>query len=156
MHTPNFVLPTSVLFVCLGNICRSPSAEAVMRAKAQNLGLAIHFDSAGTANYHIGNAPDKRARQVGQRLGYDLSSLRARQICQQDFYDFGVIFAMDNDNLANLQRLAPKDSSAHITLFDQLPVADPYYGTLDDFGTMFAHIDSASNHWLRLWSNPTC
>lgn len=145
--------PTSVLFVCLGNICRSPSAEAVMTAKTKNKGLKIRFDSAGTANYHVGSPPDKRAIQAGQKLTYQLTGLRARQVSVQDFYDFDVIFAMDNHNLSDLQRLAPSDGTAHITLFDRLPVADPYYGTLNDFDEMFAHIQRASDHWLNLWLN---
>lgn len=145
--------PVAVLFVCLGNICRSPSAQAVMHTKAKQAGLEIHFDSAGTANYHIGSTPDKRAIQIGQKLGYDLSKLQARQVNVQDFYEFDVIFAMDNQNLSDLQRLAPSDGTAHITLFDHTPVADPYYGTLSDFDEMFIHIEHASNRWLHLWLN---
>lgn len=155
--------PTSVLFVCLGNICRSPAAEAVMRKKAQALGLSIQFDSAGTADYHIGAPPDKRAIQVGQARGYDLSNLRARQVTLRDFYEFELIFAMDSANLAHLQRLhtqalatrqANPALSAVITapaLFDHLPVADPYYGDISDFDAMYAHLEQVCDAHLAHW-----
>ena len=146
--------PKSVLFVCLGNICRSPSAEAVMTKHTHLANLDILFDSAGTADYHTGEAPDKRAIATGKSLGYDLSALRARQVCTQDFYDFDVIFAMDDNNLANLQRLAPKDATACVRLFDERAVADPYYGDITDFELMFEHIKKASEHWLTRWQIP--
>lgn len=144
-------LPKSVLFVCLGNICRSPSAEAVMKKLAKNQGLAIDFDSAGTANYHVGEAPDPRAISVGQALGFDLSMLRARQVNRQDFYEFDVLFAMDEQNLANLQKLMPEDATAVVRLFDERAVADPYYGDITDFEQMFDHIRRASEYWLEVW-----
>lgn len=144
--------PKSVLFVCLGNICRSPSAEAVMTKLAHTHGLNIRFDSAGTANYHTGKAPDTRAIQVGRSLGFDLSPLRARQVSLQDFYDFEVIFAMDADNLANLQKIAPPDATATLMMFDDIPVADPYYGDIKDFEQMFCHINHTAQKWLATWS----
>lgn len=143
--------PNSILFVCLGNICRSPSAEAVFKKLIQNQAPTIRLDSAGTAGYHIGEAPDSRAIHIGQNLGYDLTPLRARQVCEQDFYEFDVIFAMDKSNLANLQKLAPKDATAQILMFDSEPVADPYYGDERDFKAMFTHIEKASTHWLHTW-----
>ena len=151
--------PTSVLLVCLGNICRSPSAQAVLTAKAKRMGLDIKFDSAGTANYHVGCAPDKRAIDTGKHLGYDLSVLRARQVTLQDFYTFDVIFAMDNHNFHSLQqlstqaKLARPDTMAQLLLFDKQSVADPYYGDMDDFLAMFEHIQTASDYWLTLWQS---
>ena len=100
-HTANH--PPALLFVCLGNICRSPSAQAVMSAIADRKGFGLELDSAGTAAYHIDQAPDKRAISVGRRLGYDLSALKARQVSTQDLHDFDIIFAMDAQNLADLQ-----------------------------------------------------
>lgn len=144
--------PKSALFVCLGNICRSPSAEAVMTKLAQNQGLNIRFDSAGTANYHLGKAPDNRAIQVGRSLGFDLSPLRARQVSKQDFYEFEVIFAMDADNLANLQKIAPPDATAKVMMFDDTPIADPYYGDITDFEQMFAHIAGTAHRHLATWN----
>lgn len=143
--------PKSVLFVCLGNICRSPSAEAVMTHLAQMHHLVMRFDSAGTANYHIGKSPDARAIQVGKNLGYDLSPLKARQVHQQDFYEFDVIFAMDDSNLTNLHRIMPTDATAKVLMFDTAPVADPYYGDVSDFYAMFEHIQQVSHTWLNQW-----
>lgn len=125
-----------------------------MTKHAQIAKLGIRFDSAGTADYHTGEAPDERAIATGKSLGYDLSALRARQVHAQDFYDFDVIFAMDDANLANLQRLAPQDSTADVRLFDERAVADPYYGDITDFELMFEHIKKASEHWLTLWQTP--
>lgn len=145
--------PKSVLFVCLGNICRSPSAESVMRKLSQNQGLNIAFDSAGTANYHTNEKPDVRAIKVGQSLGYDLTSLRARQVRADDFYQFDLILAMDESNLANLQKLQPTDGTARLELFDPTgqAVADPYYGDLTDFEQMFIHIEQVVNARLDAW-----
>lgn len=143
--------PKSVLFVCLGNICRSPSAEAVMTKLTKNQGFNIHFDSAGTANYHTNSPPDERAVAVGKSLDYDLSALRARQVRPDDFYEFDMIFAMDANNLANLQKIMPADATAQVAMFDELAVADPYYGDISDFQSMFAHIEKASQHWLTGW-----
>lgn len=143
--------PTSVLFVCLGNICRSPSAEAIMTKHAKEHGLDIRFDSAGTASYHIGSPPDERACATGRSQGYDLSALRARQVSVQDFYDFDVIFAMDDSNLANLKKIMPHDATATVAMFDDKAVADPYYGDMADFARMFEHLDVVSRSWLHRW-----
>lgn len=148
------MIPKSVLFVCLGNICRSPSAESVMRKLSQNQGLNIEFDSAGTGNYHQGEAPDPRAITVGKSLGFELSALRARQVRTQDFYKFNIIFAMDESNLANLHKICPDDATAQVQLFDNFDnkgVADPYFGDERDFEQMFTHITKAANAWLTLW-----
>ena len=152
--------PSSILFVCLGNICRSPAAEAVMATKIANARLPIRLDSAGTANYHTGNPPDTRSIKVGRSLGYDLSSLRARQISVADFYEFELIFAMDESNLANLsklrtqaEQLADGRTVARLQLFDPTgkAVADPYYGDESDFVAMYAHLESVADQHLIAW-----
>lgn len=152
--------PTSILFVCLGNICRSPAAEAVMAAKIADAHLPIRLDSAGTANYHTGNPPDTRGIKVGRSLGYDLSALRARQVSVADFYEFDQIYAMDDSNLANLTKLRTKAMQnadgrtvADLQLFDPTgkAVADPYYGDEADFVAMFAHLQAVADQHLRHW-----
>ncbi|MDE3739579.1 MULTISPECIES: low molecular weight protein-tyrosine-phosphatase [Pseudomonas] len=125
-----------VLFVCLGNICRSPTAEGVLRHKLREAGLAgqVQVDSAGTGDWHVGKAPDARTRVAAQRRGYDLSQLRARQVEVDDFGHFDLVLAMDESNLANLHRLRPGNAAAELDLFlrryqlelDEVP--DPYYG----------------------------
>ena len=128
--------PHRVLFVCLGNICRSPTAEAVLRhfaaLEAPELGLDI--DSAGTADYHIGAPPDLRSQSAALRRGIDISGLRARQVAAVDFDRFDLILAMDRENLRDLQALAPRGSHAMVKLFlEYAPelslreVPDPYY-----------------------------
>lgn len=129
----------SVLFVCLGNICRSPLAEAAFRAEAEAAGLAVEVDSAGTGDWHLGHAPDKRAQAVARRNGLDISAYRARQVTPEDFRRFSHIVALDANNFADLRALRPADASAELSLLlDHAPgregeaVADPYYG--DDAG----------------------
>lgn len=119
-----------VLFVCLGNICRSPTAEGVFRAMLSpedNIGV----DSAGTGAWHVGNPPDGRAIEEAARRGNDISGLRARQVSAADFHDFDLILAMDRSNLADLERLRPADSRADVRLFLSYgpggEVPDPYY-----------------------------
>jgi len=131
-----------VLFVCLGNICRSPTAEGVLRylAAREAPRLRLEIDSAGTANYHIGAAPDTRSQSAAQARGIDISRLRARQIERRDFDDFDYILAMDKDNLARLERLRPRGSRAELQLYmsyaaqlGTAEVPDPYYGGPTDF-----------------------
>jgi protein-tyrosine phosphatase len=121
---------THVLFVCLGNICRSPTAEAVFRKIAPH----IHCDSAGTSDWHVGDPPYGPAIKAGAARGYDLSELRGRQVTQRDFSDFDLILAMDADNLANLERIRPPGARAKVALFmgydvdgPETEVPDPYY-----------------------------
>ena len=135
-------MKSSVLFVCLGNICRSPLAEAAFRAEAQRLGLEVEVDSAGTGDWHIGHPPDRRAAAVARRNGIDISHLRARQVTPEDFSRFDHIVALDEENLANLEAMRPPGSRAEVSLLlDHVEgrqgeaVADPYYG--DD-----AHFDA--------------
>lgn len=118
--------------LCLGNICRSPTAEAVMRAKAAELGLAVEVDSAGTGGWHVGEPPDRRAQAAARSRGLDISGLRARQLSRADFRSFDLILAMDGTNLSDAARLAPHDGRARLTTFlDEAglggDVPDPYY-----------------------------
>jgi protein-tyrosine phosphatase len=129
-------LSCRVLFVCLGNICRSPTAEGVLRHLAAQTAphLKIEIDSAGTADYHIGAPPDSRSQRAALKRGIDLSGLRARQVTLDDFTGFDLILAMDRDNLRELQAIKPPGSHASLKLFlEYAPelnlrdVPDPYY-----------------------------
>jgi low molecular weight protein-tyrosine phosphatase len=129
-------LSCRVLFVCLGNICRSPTAEGVLRHLAAQAGprLKIEIDSAGTADYHIGAPPDHRSRRAASRRGIDISGLRARQVTEDDFVRFDLILAMDRENLRELEAMKPANSRASLKLFlEYAPdlnlrdVPDPYY-----------------------------
>lgn len=129
----------SVLFVCLGNICRSPLAEAALRAEAEKAGVDIVVDSAGTGDWHIGSPPDPRAQAVAQRHGIDISTYAGRQVRAEDFRRFTHVFALDAENLKNLRRIRPSDGTAELCLLmDMVPgregtgVVDPYFG--DDAG----------------------
>jgi protein-tyrosine phosphatase len=131
-----------VLFVCLGNICRSPTAEGVFRHLLQQEApqLQVEIDSAGTAGYHIGDSPDLRSQRAASRRGIDLSTLRARQIEPADFADFDLILAMDRANLLELEAMRPAHSRAAVRLFleyaphlNRLEVPDPYYGGASGF-----------------------
>ncbi|HST36413.1 MAG TPA: low molecular weight protein-tyrosine-phosphatase [Allosphingosinicella sp.] len=124
-----------LLFVCMGNICRSPLAEAAFRAEASRIELDAEADSAGTGGWHAGEPPDRRAIAAAARNGVDISGLRARQVKREDFDRFDEIVALDHDNLAHLQRMRPANARARLSLlFDHVPgregeaVADPYYG----------------------------
>jgi len=142
-----------VLFVCLGNICRSPTAEGVFRATAARAGLAerVRVDSAGTGDWHVGRPPDSRAIAAARDRGYDLSSLRARQVRRGDFAQFDWILAMDRSNLTALKALRPPAYGGHLGLFLELTpelgvaeVPDPYYGGAPDFVRMLDLIERAS------------
>jgi protein-tyrosine phosphatase len=133
---------TRLLFVCTGNICRSPSAEGVFRHLADQAGHGGRFetDSAGTHGYHIGNPPDHRSCAVALKRGYDLSTLRARQLAPEDFTRFDLLLAMDRGHLKLMQRMAPRDQYDRLRLFlDYAPragvrdVPDPYYGGQAEF-----------------------
>lgn len=154
MSTPS----VSVLFVCLGNICRSPTAEAVFRRRVADAGLEarIHIDSAGTGDWHIGKAPDRRASAAAAQRGYQLDRLRARQVSAEDFHRFDLILAMDDNNLADLQALRPADDDALLARFlDVLgedgphEVPDPYYGGDDGFDHVLNLVEKASDLWLE-------
>jgi protein-tyrosine phosphatase len=141
-----------VLMVCLGNICRSPTAEAVLRAKldAAGLGQRVAVDSAGTGDWHVGSPPDARSQRHAAKRGYDLSSLRGRQVAEADFHRFDLILAMDEDNLADLQRLAPEGSSrAEVRLFASIEVPDPYTGGAAGFEQVLDLVEAASDTWVK-------
>ena len=147
----------SVLFCCMGNICRSPTAEAVFRARVEESGLAqsILIDSAGTHDYHIGDPPDARAQHAAKLRGYDMSALRGRQVEVSDFNRFDYVLAMDHANLSILQRLRPHDAVSHLGLFleyahqhDELEVPDPYYGGADGFERVLDMVEDAAEGLL--------
>ena len=148
---------TSVLFVCMGNICRSPTAEAVFRTHASGAGLAqkLRIESAGIGDWHVGQPPDARAIAHGRRRGYDLSGLRARQVSADDFARFDWIFAMDLRNLRDLKALCPPSFAGHLGLFlDLVPdigrreVPDPYFGGAPGFETVLELVERASQALL--------
>lgn len=147
----------SVLMVCLGNICRSPLAEAALRAAAEREGVDIEVDSAGTGDWHLGRAPDSRAQAVAKRLGgIDIGNLRARQVSAADFHRFDHILAMDDTNLRELRAMQPAGSKAKLSLLlDYLPdhkgksVADPYYGEDAGFDTTWSQVSAASETFLQ-------
>ncbi len=146
-----------ILFVCLGNICRSPTVEAVFRHRLRQAGLdsAVVIDSAGTGSWHIGKAPDRRATAAARLRGYDLSPLRARQVSPDDFDRFDLILAMDAQNLADLQTIRPAGSAAKLDLFLRraglLPedVPDPYYGENDGFDRVLDLVEQGSEVLLE-------
>ncbi|MFT3964668.1 MAG: low molecular weight protein-tyrosine-phosphatase [Sphingobium sp.] len=141
----------AILFVCLGNICRSPLAEAAFRTRADAAGIDVIVDSAGTGDWHVGAQPDPRAQAIARAHGIDISAYRARQVRPDDFDRFTHIFALDRENLANLQRLAPQDHEARLCLLLDLvpgmegqPVADPYFGDDAGFETTWGEVDAAA------------
>lgn len=144
---------TRVLFVCLGNICRSPTAEAVFRGLAEKAGLLdqLVIDSAGTSGYHVGESPDARAAAVARERGYDMSQLVGRQVSPRDFEAYDYILAMDRANLRDLRRQCPAAFQDRIRLFlsfgeqfseDEVP--DPYYGGPEGFDRVFDMVEDAS------------
>lgn len=140
-------MSSSLLLVCLGNICRSPLAEAAVRSEAERIGLDIEIDSAGTGDWHIDHPPDKRAVAVAARNGVDISHLRARQVTPEDFRRFDHIVALDAQNLADLRAMRPPDSTAELSLLldhvegrEGEAVADPYYGGDGHFDTTWADV----------------
>jgi protein-tyrosine phosphatase len=142
-----------ILFVCLGNICRSPTAEVVFRALATREApdIVLEVDSAGTAGYHVGELPDRRTRQAAARRGYDLSAVRARVVEPRDFEHFDLILAMDRENLRALERRAPAHTRERLRLFLEFApdagiseVPDPYYGGPNGFEDVLDLIEAAS------------
>ena len=146
-------MPVKVLFVCLGNICRSPTAEGVFRYLVQEAFMEehIHIDSAGTANWHSGRAPDPRTIAAAKKRNVDLSVLRARAVAPEDFYAFDYILAMDDANLSDLKSSKPADYKGHLGLFLDFAssehyrhVPDPYHGDADGFELVLDLIEDAS------------
>lgn len=141
-----------ILFVCTGNICRSPTAEGVFRHRAQAAGLGCHIDSAGTHAYHIGEQPDRRSQAHALRRGYDLSVQRARQVADDDFAHYSHILVMDRQNLAALMARCPAEHAHKLALFlaygtldPQGEVPDPYYGGDAGFERVLDLIEDASD-----------
>jgi protein-tyrosine phosphatase len=142
-------MPTKIMFVCLGNVCRSPTAEGVFRGLAAQTGLDVSIDSSGTSGWHNGDLPDRRAMAEASARGYDLSSQRSTQLQPQDFHDFDLILCMDNSNIKNAELIRPEGAKAVTKLFlDYVPnqplreVPDPYYE--HNFEAVFDLIEDAS------------
>ncbi len=149
--------------VCLGNICRSPMADGLLRQKVSLNNLDIEVDSAGTANYHVGAAPDPRMIKTGAKNGTPIDFLRARQFSKHDFMSFDYILVMDKSNYTNVCALAPDEDSKNKVqlILDFLPeasieeVPDPYYGTAADFQYVYDLLDSATDSFLAQLKNNT-
>jgi protein-tyrosine phosphatase len=148
----------SVLFVCTGNICRSPTAEGIFRKHVEDAGLAhvITADSAGTHGYHVGEAPDPRTVAAAKERGYDLSRLRARRVAKDDFHRFDLLVAMDADHRTILARLAPPSAGHKLRMMMEFgrrsrhrEVPDPYYGGPDGFELVLDMLEDASEGLLE-------
>lgn len=147
----------SVLFVCLGNICRSPLAEAALREECARSDLNVIIDSAGTGDWHVGQPPDERAQAVAARNGVDIGHLRGRQVMASDFHDFDHVIALDNQNLRDLTAMRPANAVATLSLlFDHVAgragedVADPYYGEENGFDQTWAEVAEAAGNLRKL------
>ena len=150
---------TKVLFVCMGNICRSPSAEGVFRHLLNEAGLAdvVGIDSAGTHNFHVGEAPDARAVAAARKRGYEISHGEARQVSAEDFCEYDLILAMDWENLSALQQQCPKLHQHKLMLmmrfaneFEEATVPDPYYGGPEGFNKVLDYLEDACQGVLEL------
>lgn len=154
-------MATKVLMVCLGNICRSPMAEGLLRHKVRQLNLEVDTDSAGTAGYHIGSKPDQRMIDTAAQFGVDISDLRARQFNVNDFDEFDFIFAMDQENQFNMQKLAKNETQRdkvklfleYVNYRNFTEVPDPYYGTKKDFEFVYNMLDEATETLLKTLKN---
>jgi protein-tyrosine phosphatase len=149
-------MTTAVLFVCMGNICRSPLAEAAFRIEAERLGLRLEVDSAGTGAWHAGDPPDRRAQAVAARHGADIGGQRARQVTAEDFDRFDHIVALDGENLAHLRAMRPERARAALSLLlDHVPgregeaVADPYYGGSSHFDVAWKDVTEGARGLAR-------
>src|SRR5438067_12580256 len=146
----------AILFVCTGNICRSPTAEAVLRHLAAKEGLDLDIESAGLGDWHVGSAPDERAQHHAKSRGYDLSTLRARQVTKRDFAEFDLILAMDRGHLRALQRMAPPEQRHKVRLFvPECDVPDPYYGGAEGFERVLDLVEAACRELLAALKKPT-
>lgn len=140
----------------MGNICRSPTAEEVLRAHARQAGLTVEFDSAGTENYHVGDPPDPRSVRHARARGYDLTSLRARQVRADDFLAFDLILAADPLNLRELRRRCPAELHGRLRLFlEDAPLPDPYYGESEDFEAVLDLVEKRARSLVAAWARPT-
>lgn len=147
--------------VCLGNICRSPMAEGLLRRKVQEQNLNVFVDSAGTANYHIGSPPDHRMIETAKSRGTDIQQLRARQFSRKDFRDFDVIYVMDESNLTNVKSLSANETELQKVklILDELypnesmKVPDPYYGSMNDFMEVYDLLDKVTDVIIKKIKN---
>ncbi|KWV95817.1 low molecular weight protein-tyrosine-phosphatase [Erythrobacter sp. AP23] len=151
-----------ILFVCLGNICRSPLAEAAFRRAAAEASLDVEVDSAGTADYHVGEPPDPRSIEEAERRGIDIRHYRGRQLSTRDFHEFDFILGMDRSNMANIGRVDPGDGKARVAmLLDIVPgqqgreVADPWYGGPEGFSTTWHEVDAGARALLAVLLDET-
>ncbi len=144
-----------ILVVCMGNICRSPTGEAVLKAKAEELGVLVKIDSAGTIGFHAGKTPDPRAKAAGEQRGYSFKGMRARKVKAKDFENFDMILAADRANLADLLDICPDEHTDKISLFlshtdsDYEEIPDPYYGGAGGFELVLDLIEEASEAILK-------
>lgn len=147
--------------VCLGNICRSPMAEGILRDLAKKKNIDIDIDSAGTGNYHVGEAPDPRSISTARQFGIDISQLRARQFTEKDFDNFDIIYVMDHSNKADVLKLArSSEDEKKVQLFLDLlknnkskDVPDPWFGDLDGFKDVFHLLYAASENFVAQFTN---
>jgi protein-tyrosine phosphatase len=152
----NYKEINSILFVCTGNICRSPSAEAVFRHKVKEKGISLTIDSAGTTGSHAREKPDHRAQKIGIERGYSFDKIKARKVMIEDFTKFDLVLAMDEHNVKELKKLAPEYLHEKIQLFleyadnfEELEVPDPYYGGARGFKFVLDLVEDASNGLLE-------
>ena len=158
-------IPKSVLLVCLGNICRSPTAEGIMRQRTAIAGLTLKIDSAGTGDWHIGKHPDPRARAHAKQNGYNIDKLVARQVSPEDFLKFDLILAMDSQNLEDLKLIRDQAAEnndarklARLALMSEVDnsylqqdVPDPYFGGEDGFEEVIERLESSVDAWIDSW-----
>jgi protein-tyrosine phosphatase len=145
----------SILFVCTGNICRSPTAEGVLRHLARLESMELHIESAGLGDWHIGQPPDERSQHHARNRGYDLSAQRARQVTPRDFEEFDMILAMDRGHLRALQKMAPAQHHAKIRLFVAGgDVPDPYYGGAEGFEKVLDLVEAQCRRLLQELQEP--
>lgn len=146
----------SVLFVCTGNICRSPTAEGILRKRVEELGLEVVVDSAGTHGYHVGDAPDPRSIRAAERRGYDISKLKGRKLAASDFERFDFVVALDDEHLRLMRRSCPPELQHKLhEMMHFAPhsthreVPDPYYGSADGFELVLDLLEDAVEGLLQ-------